>query len=54
MGKEIGHIELLSKDLMATKKFYNRLFGWKFEMFGDQYREYRQRVGMLFPWRKSN
>ena len=37
MGKEIGHIELLSKDLMATKKFYNRLFGWKFEMFGDQY-----------------
>src|SRR6266516_699698 len=33
MGKEIGHIELASKDLMATKKFYSRLFGWKFEMF---------------------
>src|SRR6266702_3679277 len=37
MGKEIGHIELASKDLMATKKFYSRLFGWKFEMFGDGY-----------------
>jgi protein-S-isoprenylcysteine O-methyltransferase Ste14 len=24
------------------------------DMFGDQYREYRQRVSMLIPWRKSN
>ena len=24
------------------------------EMFGDQYREYKQRVSMLIPWRKSN
>jgi len=24
------------------------------EMFGDQYREYKSRVSMLFPWRKSN
>src|SRR5256886_15444708 len=37
MGKEIGHIELASKDLMATKKFYSRLFGWKFEMSADRY-----------------
>src|SRR5438132_13194305 len=37
MGKEIGHIELISKDLLATKKFYSRLFGWKFEMAGDGY-----------------
>ena len=37
MGKEIGHIELNSKNLMETKKFYSRLFGWKFEMFGDNY-----------------
>jgi len=22
-------------------------------MFGDDYRRYRQRVGMLLPWRKS-
>src|SRR3989454_5660601 len=37
MGKEIGHIELTSKDLMATKKFYSKLFGWKFEMFDESY-----------------
>ncbi len=37
MGKEIGHIELTSKDLITTKKFYSKLFGWKFEMFGDGY-----------------
>ncbi len=37
MGKEIGHIELMSKDLTATKKFYSKLFGWKFEMAGDGY-----------------
>lgn len=24
------------------------------EMFGDQYREYRQRVSMLIPWRKAS
>ncbi len=36
MGKEIGHIEMTSKDLMQTKKFYTRLFGWKFELFGDK------------------
>jgi methanethiol S-methyltransferase len=23
------------------------------EMFGDEYRGYRERVGMLVPWRKS-
>jgi protein-S-isoprenylcysteine O-methyltransferase Ste14 len=23
------------------------------EMFGDDYRRYRQRVSMLLPWRKS-
>src|SRR6266702_408699 len=37
MPKEIGHIELISKDLMATKKFYSKLFGWKFETVGDGY-----------------
>jgi predicted enzyme related to lactoylglutathione lyase len=37
MPKEIGHIELVSKDLTATKKFYSKLFGWKFEMIGDGY-----------------
>ncbi len=37
MGKEINHIELNSKNLMETKRFYSRLFGWKFQMFGDSY-----------------
>ncbi len=37
MGKEIGHIELNSKNLMETKKFYSRLFRWTFQMFGDGY-----------------
>jgi protein-S-isoprenylcysteine O-methyltransferase Ste14 len=23
------------------------------DMFGDEYRRYRQRVSMLLPWRKS-
>jgi protein-S-isoprenylcysteine O-methyltransferase Ste14 len=23
-------------------------------MFGDEYRDYRERVSMLFPWRKLN
>src|SRR2546430_12880044 len=41
MGKEIGHIEMTSKDLMQTKKFYSRLFGWKFELFGDKYMMFR-------------
>ncbi len=27
----------MSKDLMATKKFYSKLFGWKFETYGDNY-----------------
>ncbi len=37
MGREINHIELNSKNLAETKKFYRRLFGWRFEMFGDKY-----------------
>ena len=37
MGREINHIELNSKNLMETKKFYSRLFGWKFQMWGDKY-----------------
>src|SRR5437879_2525830 len=30
MGRTINHIELASKDLTETKKFYSRLFGWNF------------------------
>src|SRR5437899_12555413 len=56
MGKEIGHIELTSKDLMATKKFYSRLFCWKFEMFGDGYAMFKttqKRVGGGFMLAKK-
>ena len=24
------------------------------DLFGEEYREYKERVSMLFPWRKSN
>src|SRR5207237_10201503 len=41
MRKEIAHIERISKDLLATNKFYSRLFGWKFEMFGDGYTTFK-------------
>jgi len=41
MGRTINHIELASKDLTETKKFYSRLFGWKFEQFGDGYLMFR-------------
>src|SRR5215472_5043975 len=41
MGRIINHIELASKDLGETKKFYSKLFGWKFEQFGDGYSMFR-------------
>jgi predicted enzyme related to lactoylglutathione lyase len=41
MGKEINHIELNSKDLTETKKFYAKLFGWKFQFSGDDYAMFR-------------
>ena len=37
MGREIGHIELNSKNLMETKRFYSRLFRWTFKPYGDNY-----------------
>jgi len=41
MGREINHIELDSKNLMETKRFYSRLFRWRFEPFGDKYMMFR-------------
>ena len=41
MGREINHIELDSKDLTETKRFYSRLFRWRFEAFGDKYLMFR-------------
>ncbi|HEY4822179.1 MAG TPA: VOC family protein [Candidatus Bathyarchaeia archaeon] len=37
MGREINHIELSTKNLMETKRFYSRLFRWSFQMYGDDY-----------------
>ncbi len=41
MGREITHIELNSKNLMETKRFYSRLFRWQFQAFGDKYMMFR-------------
>ena len=56
MGREIGHIELASKNLMETKKFYSRLFRWTFQMFGDDYMTFhtsKKGVGGGFQQSKS-
>jgi predicted enzyme related to lactoylglutathione lyase len=31
----IGHIEIPTTDFKAAKKFYGKLFGWKFEEVPD-------------------
>jgi predicted enzyme related to lactoylglutathione lyase len=41
LGKPITHLELASKDLNESKRFYSKLFGWKFEMYGDAYAIFR-------------
>ena len=33
----INYIELPAKDLAHTKLFYNQVFGWTFEDYGDDY-----------------
>jgi uncharacterized protein len=33
----IDYIEMPSRDLAATKKFFAELFGWKFEDYGPEY-----------------
>ena len=33
----IDYIELPAKDLSSTKRFYERVFGWVFQDFGDDY-----------------
>lgn len=33
----INYIELPSKDLKATKEFYNKVFGWEFQDWGETY-----------------
>ncbi len=33
----IDYIEMPSRDLTATKLFFNQLFGWSFEDYGPEY-----------------
>lgn len=33
----INYVELPSTDLEATKRFYRRVFGWRFQDWGDSY-----------------
>lgn len=33
----IDYIELVATDLDATKRFYQRAFGWKFNDYGPDY-----------------
>jgi len=36
-NNHINYIELKSKDLEATKAFYNQMFGWTFTDYGGNY-----------------
>ena len=35
--RRIDYIELAATDVAATKRFYERAFGWKFTDYGDDY-----------------
>ncbi|HEY3739178.1 MAG TPA: VOC family protein [Bryobacteraceae bacterium] len=34
---QIDYVELPASDIEATKRFYNTVFGWKFEDYGPSY-----------------
>jgi len=35
--KQIDYIEFPATDMIRTKEFYETVFGWKFEDYGDRY-----------------
>ena len=35
--EKINYIELPAKDIAATKAFFTRVFGWKFQDYGAEY-----------------
>jgi hypothetical protein len=37
MHEKINYVEFPSNNLTATKQFFQQVFGWKFEDFGEQY-----------------
>lgn len=34
---KINYIELKARDISATKRFYNEVFGWRFTDYGPEY-----------------
>jgi predicted enzyme related to lactoylglutathione lyase len=37
MNMQINYVEFAAKDLEATKRFFQGVFGWKFEDYGPDY-----------------
>lgn len=35
--EKINYLEFPSKDLIVTKRFFSKVFGWEFEDFGPEY-----------------
>jgi predicted enzyme related to lactoylglutathione lyase len=43
LPKTIDYIEMPSRDLAATKRFFAALFGWSFEDYGPEYAAFNDR-----------
>ncbi|HZW39060.1 MAG TPA: VOC family protein [Ignavibacteriaceae bacterium] len=54
MSSLISHVEIPVKDLEASKKFYEDLFGWEFKPFGNGYLLYNNHKGITVGLRKSD
>ncbi len=37
LAKTIDYIEMPTRDLAATKRFFNEIFGWQFQDYGPDY-----------------
>lgn len=40
-ANKIDYVEFQAKDIAATKKFFERLFGWKFTDYGPDYASFQ-------------
>jgi hypothetical protein len=43
----ISHIEIPSSDLVQTKDFFNKVFGWEFKPFGNGYMLFNNHKGIM-------
>jgi uncharacterized protein len=50
----IAHVEIPSTDLDRSKNFYNKLFGWEFKPFGNDYYLFNNRKGITAGLRKAD